>query len=115
MKNFKKTPEFEKEFRRLLKKFRSLEQDLSDFEEVLQEYPTGIGSKFAIIHDEGKVKVVKARLACRTLHNSSLRVIYAWHEKMVTFVYIELYPKNEKENEDRGRIKRYLKSTGKEI
>lgn len=108
MKLFKRTPEFEKEYRRLAKKFRSLPDDICDFEKILEAYPTGIGTKFAIVHSDQKVKIVKARLACRALRESSLRVIYAWHEACITFFYIELYHKNEKENEDRERIRNYL-------
>ncbi len=110
MKLFKRTPEFEKEFKRLVKKFRSLDEDICSFEKILEAYPTGVGSKFVIIHSDSGVKIVKARLACRALRESSLRVIYAWHEQCVTFFYIELYHKGEKENEDRVRISEYLKS-----
>lgn len=110
MKLFKRTPEFEKEFKRLAKKFRSLDEDIREFEEILEVYPTGSGTKFVIVHSDSKVKIVKARLACRALSSSSLRVIYAWHEDCVTFFYIELYHKSEKENEDRERISEYLKS-----
>ncbi len=109
MKNFKWTPEFEKEYRRLKKKFRSLDDDLAAFEKVLSVYPTGVGVKFTILHHADSVKIVKGRLACRALRDSSLRIIYAWQEDAITFVYIEIYHKADKENEDRERIKSWLK------
>ena len=56
------------------------------------------------------MQVVKARLACHALKNRSLRVVYAYHENTITFMYIELYFKGVKENEDRKRIEGYLES-----
>ena len=38
-----------------------------------------------------------------------MRVVYAYHGTSITFVYIEIYFKGHKENEDRQRIKEYLK------
>ena len=52
------------------------------------------------------IKVKK--IACKALKgrgvNSGLRLIYAWFEKEQQITFIELYHKNEKENEDRVRI-----------
>ena len=56
--------------------------------------------------------VVKARLACAALRNRSLRLIYAYHNEVLEFVYIELYSKGDKANEDRERIDDYLQSLG---
>jgi len=108
MNHFNALPEFEKEFKRLSKKYPSLRKDLDDLEKVLRIFPTGTGKNFAIIHHSETVKIVKTRLACKSLRNRSMRIIYAYHENKVTFVYIELYFKGNKENEDYERIKRYL-------
>lgn len=110
MNRFNQLPEFEKEFKRLSKKYQSLRQDLNDLEDVLTSLPTGRGKNFTIIHHSEKVKLVKTRLACKSLRNRSMRVIYAYHNDTVTFVYIELYFKGDKENEDRERILAYLKN-----
>lgn len=108
MKNFSQTPEFAKEFKKLEKKFRSLRNDLADFEVILKSSPIGIGKNFTIIYDKNGVQIVKARLACHSLKNRSLRVIYAYHNEALHFMYIEIYAKNNKENEDKERIKEYL-------
>jgi mRNA-degrading endonuclease YafQ of YafQ-DinJ toxin-antitoxin module len=108
MSRFKQSSQFAKDLKRLVKKYRSLEDDLVALEQVLLVYPTGIGKNFTIIHHAEKVKLVKARLACKSLRERSMRVIYAYHEDTITFVYIELYFKGENENEDRERIERYL-------
>lgn len=110
MSRFDRTPEFEKDFKRLGKKYRSLDEDLSLLEALLSKYPKGTGSKFAVLHETQDVVIVKARLACRTLRESSLRIIYAYHAGTITFVYIELYYKGDKANEDFERIKMYLRS-----
>ncbi len=109
-KHFGQLPEFEKELKKLSKKYPSLRQDLDDLEEVLRVLPTGSGKNFTIIHSFEKVKLVKTRLACKSLKDRSMRVIYAYHENTVTFVYIELYFKGNKANEDRERVLEYLKN-----
>lgn len=110
MSHFSKLPEFESEFKKLSKKYRSLEQDIKDLESVLLELPVGIGKNFTIIYDRSEIKIVKVRLACKSLLGRSMRLIYAYNNNIVTFVYIELYFKGDKENEDRKRIEQYLKS-----
>lgn len=110
MSNFSYLPEFEKEYKKLAKRYHSLKFDLETFESVLLMYPTGQGQNFTILHSEGNVSVVKARLACRTLRDRSLRVIYAHKKDTIEFIYIEIYAKNDKENEDRKRIKLYIDS-----
>ena len=110
MSNYKRTPEFEKEYKKLSSKYRTLDQDLLTFEKIISRFPTGQGNKFAIIHSDGDFKIVKARLMCRALQGSSLRIVYAYHTEEITFMYIELYFKGDKENEDHGRIKDYIKS-----
>lgn len=108
--NFSRTPEFEREYRKLLKRYRSLAEDIAFFEGVLAEFPTGKGSKFVTLHHGVDCVVVKARLMCRALRDSSLRIVYVWHKSTATVEYIELYYKGDKENEDRERIKEFLKN-----
>lgn len=109
MSHFKQLPEFEKELKKLSKKYQTLHQDLKTLEKVLNSQPTGIGKNFTILHYSEEVILVKTRLACKSLRDRSMRVIYAYHNQTVTFVYIELYFKGNKESEDAGRIAEYLK------
>ncbi len=108
MSHFSQLPEFSKEFKKLSRKYQSLDKDLLDFEDVLRVFPTGSGKNFTIIYSSLEVKIIKARLACKSLKDRSIRVIYAYHQNTLTFMYIEIYFKGNKENEDRGRIKDYL-------
>ncbi|MDP2676203.1 MAG: hypothetical protein Q8O83_00765 [bacterium] len=110
MNHFDALAEFEKEFKRLSKKYRTLDDDLEKFKKILITTPTGIGKNFVIIHSTETIKVVKARMACRALRDRSLRVIYAYFEQNQKIDFIEIYSKGEKENEERERIKGYLKN-----
>lgn len=108
--HFNQLPEFERELKKLSKKYRSLPYDLKDFEGIIKNNPCGIGKSFVIIHSSPNCKIIKARLACESLQNRNIRLIYAYHKDKIEFMYIELYFKGEKENEDHERIKRYLES-----
>lgn len=110
MNRFNQLPEFEKEFSKLFRKYPSLPEDLKKLESIIAINPVGVGINFVTIHHSPEAKIIKARLACKSLKNRSVRVIYAYHENSTTFVHIEIYYKGDKENEDRERIKRYLKT-----
>jgi hypothetical protein len=110
MKNFNELAEFAKEFKRLSKKHKTLDDDLAKFKKVLLTAPTGIGKNFVVVHSTSSVKIVKARMACQALRDRSLRIIYAYLEQEKRFEFIEIYFKGDKENENRERIKAYLKN-----
>lgn len=105
---FDSLPEFTKEFQRLAKKYRSLPDDLEEFKRVLHVQPLGNSKHFNIIAKNEDVTVLKARLFCRYLKGSSLRIIYAFHQKRTAVEFIEIYFKGGKENEDRRRIEAYM-------
>ena len=81
MENFSSLPKFEKEFKRLFKKYKTLNDDLEKLKRVLTQCPTGIGKSFIIIHSTKTIKIVKARMACRALREQSIRIIYAYFEQ----------------------------------
>ncbi|MDP3953450.1 MAG: hypothetical protein Q8P99_01350 [bacterium] len=108
MDNFDALAEFEKEFKRLSKKYKTLDDDLKKFKKVLLAAPTGVGKNFVIIHSSSTLKIVKARMACRALRDRSLRIVYSYFEQERQIEFIELYFKGEKGNENRERIKEYL-------
>ena len=110
MNHFDALAEFEKEFKRLFKKYRTLDDDLEKFKKILITTPTGIGKNFVTVYSSQTVKIVKARMACRALRDRSLRIVYSYFEQEQRVEFIELYFKGEKKNEDRERIKEYLKN-----
>jgi len=112
---FDELDEYKKDFKKLLKKYRTLQDDIEIVKKVLEVKPEarppfsfeieGLGLESCII----KVK----KIACKSLKgrgvNTGLRLIYAHFIETQEIVFIELYRKNDKENEDRDRIKKNFK------
>lgn len=107
-------PEFEKDLKKLVKRFSSLEDDLRTFIKVAMNafHKQNIDSH-AIFHisDLGiqSPKMYKGKkFACKALKGkgaqSGIRVIYAYYEKEDWIEFIEIYYKGEKEKEDRERV-----------
>jgi len=107
--NYESLTIFDKEFKRLFKKYLSLEKDLNVLKDVLELFPTGQSNNSEIVYNSEEIKVVKTRLFCRYLKGSTLRLTYAYHPKENKICFLEIYFKGDKENEDRERIKDYLK------
>ena len=107
--NYNGLSEFFKEFKRFSKKYKSLPDDLEEFKRVVDVAPLGNSKHFNVITRNEQYAVVKARLFCRYLKGSSLRVVYTFHCQNCKVDFIELYFKGDKENEDRKRINEYLK------
>lgn len=114
---FDELPEFQMDLKLLLKRYRSLNEDLAVLKKVLSAEGTshpqpplsfripGLGFEIPVI-----VKVKK--FACKSLKgrgaNTGLRLIYAYshEEQMITF--LQLPCKADDENEDRDRIVRHF-------
>jgi len=116
-KEVKRLAEFEKDLKKLSKRFRTLEDDLAVFiEKQLQLYhKLKIDNKGIFqISNLGieYPKIYKARkFACRALKGagaaSGLRIIYAYLDKEDVIELVEIYYKGDKENENRDRISQY--------
>ncbi|MCF6148227.1 MAG: hypothetical protein E3K37_06180 [Candidatus Kuenenia sp.] len=105
---FNELPEFVKECKRLAKKYQSLPDDLEEFKRVITVAPLGNSKHFNAITTNDHCTIIKARLFCRYLKGSSLRIIYAFHDNNLRVDFIEIYFKGNKENENHERIKEYL-------
>jgi len=108
--NYDGLPEFYREFKRLSRKYISLPDDLEEFKRVIDIAPLGNSKHFNVITRNEQCAIIKARFFCRYLKGSSLRIVYAFHFQNCRIEFIEIYPKNEKDNEDRERIKKYFKN-----
>ena len=110
-------PEFEKEIKKLKKKYRTIEQDLK----VLIQYSLNLFLK-EDKNNRGVVRVsdlgieypeiYKVReFACRAIkgkrNRTGIRVIFAYHRNEDKIEFMEIYMKSEKAVEDRARIKEY--------
>ncbi|HXI01275.1 MAG TPA: hypothetical protein VNI52_13490 [Sphingobacteriaceae bacterium] len=107
---FEELGEFKKDLKSLLKKYKTLNDDLDVVKKVLSTAPDerppfsfridNLGLETCII----KVK----KIACKALKgrgvNSGLRLVYAHFQGENKIIFIELYHKNDKETEDRQRV-----------
>ena len=107
---FEELDEFNKDLKKLLKKYRSLNDDLEIVRKVLKAEP-GERPPFSFrLNNLGLTTcVIKIKkIACKSLKgkgvNSGFRLIYAHFKNEERIVFVELYHKSEKENEDRQRI-----------
>ena len=112
-------PEFEKDLRRPLKRFKTLEDDLRVLirTELVAFHKLNKDTKGIFQITDLKIekrKIFKAKkFACRSLKgkgvHSGIRVIYGYFEEEDRIELIEIYYKGDKENEDRERILRHYK------
>ncbi|HDO06355.1 MAG TPA: hypothetical protein ENG85_01595 [Bacteroidetes bacterium] len=107
---FDELTEFKRDLKKLLKKYRTLNDDLDVVKKILEFSPDERPPfSFRIDNLDLETCVIKVKkIACRALKgrgvNSGLRLIYAHFQKEEKIVFIELYHKNDKKNEDRQRI-----------
>lgn len=107
---FDELAEFQKDLKGLLKKYRTLNDDIEIVRQVLEVFPDERPPFSFCIDNLGlETCIIKVKkIACKALKgrgvNSGLRLIYAHFEKEKKITFIELYHKNDKENEDRQRI-----------
>ena len=107
---FETLPEYDKDLKKLLKKHRTLTSDIEDVKKVLSIRPDaqppfsfridGLGIENCVI----KVKKIASDSFKGRGINSGFRLIYAYFQENAKIILVELYHKNDKENEDRERI-----------
>jgi mRNA-degrading endonuclease RelE of RelBE toxin-antitoxin system len=117
--NYGETLEFQKDFKRLLKKFKSLEEDLELVKVAsIELFHIQKINNLSIFPVQDfcteKIQICKIKkFACKALKGrgskSGIRIIYAFRYENCRVDFVEMYFKGEKENEDRNRIKQYFK------
>lgn len=116
--NYKTLPEFDKDFKSLLKRFRTLENDFTTFKKFTIEtfyeknVPTTAFVPIEGFCGEGYVSNKARKFACRSLpgrgNQSGIRIIFVWQEKSRTVTFVEIYFKGDKPEENRNRMKGFL-------
>jgi len=112
---FNTLKDFEKDLKQLLKKYRTLQEDLEEVKTILKKKPEARPPFSFTIDNLGlETCVIKVKkIACKALKgrgvNSGLRLIYAYFESESKIIFVELYHKKDKENEDRQRILKNFK------
>jgi len=112
-------PEFNKDLKKLSKRFKTLEDDLEVFikTELNLYHKLGMDNKGIFPISELKIeypKIYKAKkFACRSLKGrgvqSGIRIIYTYFEVENKIELVEIYYKGDKGQEDRERIFRHYK------
>jgi mRNA-degrading endonuclease YafQ of YafQ-DinJ toxin-antitoxin module len=107
--------EFKKDLKSLLKKYKTLNEDLEILKKVLEVVPDerppfsfridNLGLETCVV----KVKKIAYKALKGRGVNTGLRLIYAYFEKEQKITFIELFHKNNKENEDKQRILKNFK------
>ena len=107
---FSESDEFKKEFKKLAKKYPTLEEDLEVVKKAIAADPTGNGTKHwnALKHDGGDRYVLKMRMMCRAVRGSQFRLIYYYNGANIEVLLIEVYFKGNKEREDAERIRDFF-------
>lgn len=108
-------PEFDRDLKSLLRRYRSLEEDLCIFTNTqLNLFHKQQVNNQGIVHINNLgieyPKIFKAlKFACKSLPGrgaaSGIRVVYAYFENFDHVEFVQIYFKADHENEDRNRIK----------
>lgn len=112
--NFQETSDFKKDFKKLVKKYQTLQKDFDELKEFyLANLPQGNGTKhWNLLHQSKNLEIYKMRMQCDSTKGKSFRIIYAYKKETETIEmieFIEIYFKGNKESEDKSRIKVYVK------
>ncbi|MGD9679102.1 MAG: hypothetical protein AB7V16_12235 [Vulcanibacillus sp.] len=115
---YSRTGKFEKEFKKLSKRYKTLSDDLENAKENAIELfhlkRVDNNSCFELRgYKNDKCKIYKLKkFACKSLKgegvNSGIRIIYALCLNRSRVCFIEIYYKGARANEDEERIKRFV-------
>ncbi len=120
--NYEETNEFARDFKKLLKKFKSIADDLETAKKNAIElfHVREIDNKgiFEIqsVGNTNELKFFKIKkFACKSLPGrgvkSGIRIVYAYFPNEYKIVFLEIYFKAKQENEDRARISNFISIT----
>ena len=116
---YSETEQFQKEFKKLNKRFKTLKEDLEIAKpsaiKLFHDLNIDNRSVFELAgYSPSSFKLYKLKkFACKSLKgkgiNSGIRVIYAFYETEAKVEFIEIYYKGDKELEDKQRLLNYCK------
>ena len=118
--NYKTLPEFDKDFKALLKRYRTLESDFDTFKKYTietfyeQKTPTTAFVSVEGFCGEKYVSNKVRKFACKSLpgrgSQSGIRIIFVWQEALRLVTFVEIYFKGDKPEEDRERLGDFVKT-----
>jgi mRNA-degrading endonuclease RelE of RelBE toxin-antitoxin system len=115
---YESLPPFDRDFKKLLKRFRTLNEDFATLKQYHIETFHNMNIKgddpveiqYACGESFKSYKIKK--FACKSLpgrgKQSGLRVIYVYQSDKKLITFIEIYFKADKENEDKRRLKEFI-------
>ena len=112
---FTQLDEFERDLKKLEKKYKTIREDLETLKKTLKVWPAGRSGFSVRVNNLGiETCVVKVKkMACRYLKgqgsNTGLRLIYSYLEEERAICLVEIYYKGDQENENRERILKHFK------
>ena len=111
---FSSLPEFDKQLKTLLRKYRTLEKDLDLLKTVLEKHPRGYPpgivrvSRLGINTEIYKVKHFRCKSLKHKGSRSGIRIVYAFFAEEEKIEFVEIYYKEKDNIEcDKNRILRY--------
>jgi mRNA-degrading endonuclease RelE of RelBE toxin-antitoxin system len=111
---FDELPEYQKDIKRLNKKYPTIEADINILKLILDKKPDENPPKsFRINNLRVQANIIKYKhITSKSFKgkgaNSGFRLIYSYNKDEEKITLIEIYHKSEKENEDRDRIFKYF-------
>lgn len=107
-------PEFDSELKKLLKKYRTLKEDIELLKSVLEKYPRGYEPVVFRVAGLGiGTEIYKVKnFRCKALKNkgsrSGIRIVYAYLEQEQKIEFVEIYYKERDDIDcDKERILKY--------
>lgn len=118
MTNFINLSAFDKDFKRLEKRYRTLPEDFSLLKRVLDSIYQGLMENTNVFvpienfcgknYTSNKVK----KFTCKALKGkgsqSGIRIIFVYEKEKQQITFIEIYYKGDKKNEDKERLKNFI-------
>ena len=106
-----KSKEFDRDFKPLLKRYRTLETDMNNLVDALESSPSPESKSNLIIlkHEGNRLYGLKAYLYCASLKTDrKIRVIYTYDVDGQRIKLVEIYVKSGKDKHDKKRLERYF-------
>ena len=98
---------FEKELKKLKKRFRTLDSDLTLIKLIIEKFPKGEDSRHAHTlkaNQEQKLYIIKRRLVSKSTKHNDFRIVYAFNESTNTITFVEIYFKGMQSNHNIKRV-----------
>ena len=101
---------FQRELKKLTKRYRSLPEDLKVLEKLISKFPEGRDSRHCnVLKQHAHMCICKRRMMCRSVKGSEFRVVYFYDGEAFELIYLEIYFKGDKASEDSQRLDAFWK------